>query len=154
MDDGKAVTRSSKIKIEMSEKKNGNNNLENWTLLADCNWGEREKSNIVTVKNLNLNTRNTDDIGENNGCIQILHVFEFWSSSYSYRLVNTNKKDVSMDVCDIKNKNRSKFSITFENKLKILNLYDDLELDSVKPHCAKIYAFRLYAPSLFNLTCR
>jgi hypothetical protein len=154
MDDGKAVTRSSKQKNEKNEEKNVNKNLENWTLLADCNWGEREKSNIVTVKNLNLNSRSSDDIGEKDGCIQILHMFEFWSSSYSFRLVNTNKKDVSMDIYDIKNRNSPNSSINSENKLKFLNLYDDLELDSVIPHCAKIYAFRLYTPSLFNPSCR
>jgi hypothetical protein len=142
MDNNKVVTRNSKKKNEKKREKNEYEKLENWTLLADCNWGEKEKSNIVTVKNLNL-------ILNNNGSdsIQMLHIFDFWSSLYTYRLINSNKKDTSMDIKDISTPKK-------ENKMNILNLYDDIELESIVPHCAKIYAFRLYSPPLFDSSHR
>lgn len=114
-------------------------NLRNWTVLADCNWSDKKKSNIITVKNLNLNSQfqktvySEKFVPKSGSNIQILHIFEFWSSSYTYRLI-----DVNTNNCD-ENYNE-------ENGLKILNLHDDLDLPPVVSHCAKIYAFRLFNP--------
>ena len=104
--------------------------LNDWTVLADCNWSDRIKNNFITAnfldllsyrnvkhngitdkndvkenkknfKNLKILELNSKEAKSKSDCsssstiikkigsdIQLLHIFEFWSSTYSHRYLN------------------------------------------------------------------
>ena len=187
-------------------------------MLADCNWGDRRKSNFITVKTLDLlslrvmkkvnteNTENTEKIeitenpegnnernanknnahvnNENNDNnknfgnimenLQILHVLEFWSSTYSYKLLNVRNKDYSNDseasndgtsLKVKKNENgtdKEKENLiagTKSNKdsnkntgniLKVYSTEENLQFGLCNPHCANIFILRLSPCNAFR----
>ena len=145
-------------------------------MLGDCNWGDTRKSNIITAEQLNiwpdqsiLNSNNEEVLkndvilcdttegnmpheNENEEHFQVLHMLEFWSSTYSYRILNKpNKIDSNVkDGVDLRNKRDFSNLRNIENKEKrnkatneVTCVTADLGLDSVTPHSAKVYALRL-----------
>ena len=148
--------------------------LNNWTIVADCNWGERKKSNYITPnyldllskRNISHNTRN--DLKKKKRTysdVQVLHILEFWSSEYSYRYLNVRDVQERNLVSDT-NDNTNNKTYKDDNKniinSKIMSMDENIEFGDVDPHSAKIYVLRLtqfydlkpsYIGSNLHFTC-
>jgi hypothetical protein len=66
----------------------------------------------------------------------ILHVLEFWSSTYSYRLISSEHDSLSLP--SIQSKEGLK-----KGKRRLISPKDDLGFPAVEPHTASLYALRL-----------
>ena len=66
----------------------------------------------------------------------ILHVLEFWSSTYSYRLISSNHSTQS----STQRKGGKECQV---GKRRLINCRDDLGFPAVEPHTATLYALRL-----------
>lgn len=145
--------------------------LDDWVVLGYCNWGDSPKSNSITANYLKLHPDKKALIGEKEGgsrapardssvsaCEEdyhILHILEFWSSSYEYRVIKHNKSTIGAGDSTLGGQPGVK-------GVQVLSMDDDLQLGIVNPHTAKLYALRLtqdpwdtpqYVGSNLHFTC-
>lgn len=66
----------------------------------------------------------------------ILHVLEFWSSTYSYRLISSEHDSLSLSSTQSKDEHKA-------GKRRLIRPKDDLGFPAVEPHTASLYALRL-----------
>jgi hypothetical protein len=66
----------------------------------------------------------------------ILHVLEFWNSTYSYRLISSEHDSLSLSSIQSKEGLRA-------GKRRLIGPKDDLGFPAVEPHTASLYALRL-----------
>lgn len=66
----------------------------------------------------------------------ILHVLEFWSSTYSYRLISSEHDSLSLSSTQSKDGLKA-------GKRRLIGPKDDLGFPAVEPHTASLYALRL-----------
>ena len=66
----------------------------------------------------------------------ILHVLEFWSSTYSYRLISSEHDSLSLSSTQSKEGLQA-------GKRRLIGPKDDLGFPAVEPHTASLYALRL-----------
>ena len=142
--------------------------LDDWVVLGDCNWGDYTKSNIITANYLHLHT-DTKGLSEGSEGMPvsspsdtadfedyyILHILEFWSSSYGYRVMKSNKSNMSTVDSSLGGQPGVRGA-------QVLGMDEDLQLGAVSPHTAKLYALRLtqdpcstpqYIGSNLHFTC-
>jgi hypothetical protein len=136
-------------------------------VLGDCNWGDYTKSNTVTVNYLRLHLNSKGLTEESEGApvsdqsnsddedYYILHILEFWSSSYEYRVVKHNKSKTGAGDPILGGQ-------PGVSGVQVCSMDDDLQLGTVSPHTAKLYALRLiqdpcanpqYIGSNLHFTC-
>ena len=84
---------------------------------------------------------------ENEDNFQVLHMLEFWSSSYSHRILNKETKNESSQggSIDLTDNSHSTHLRSADDMKRngVTCVSADLRLDSVTPHSAKLYALRL-----------